>query len=240
MKISVSTKKKEETKTATKYSCEFCKREFIRESTVLKHICEYKHRWLDKDKHSNRIGFQSFIQFYKKNSSSKKTKTYEEFIKSAYYTAFVKFGHYCVEINCINIPRFLDWLTENSIKIDTWTSDNVYTRFLIEYLRTEDPYDAIGRSVNTTMELADVENIQIKDVLRYGNKNKICYKITTGKISPWMLYQSESGVEFLNKLDESQVKIVIDYINPELWALKFKREPDIVTGIKKLLSDAGY
>lgn len=240
MKISLNTKKIAEINNNTKYSCEFCKREFVRESTVLKHICEYKHRWLEKDRQANRIGFQAFIQFYKKNSAAKKERTYEEFIKSAYYTAFVKFGMYCVSINAINIPRFLDWLIKNQIKIDTWNSDSVYTKFLIEYLRTEDPMDAMTRSVNTTMEMAEEQHVQINDVFRYGNKNKICHAITNGKISPWMLYHSDSGKQLLDSLDETQVRIVIDYINPELWAIKFKRNVDQVEQVKALLKKAGY
>jgi hypothetical protein len=65
---------------------------------------------MDKDKQGNRLGFQSWIEFYKKNSTSKKQKTYEEFIRSAYYTAFVKFGSYCVDVNLLNVSRYIDWL----------------------------------------------------------------------------------------------------------------------------------
>jgi hypothetical protein len=222
------------------YSCEFCKRSFLRESTVLKHICEYKHRWMDKDKQGNRLGFQSWIEFYKKNSSSKKQKTYEEFIRSAYYIAFVKFGSYCVDVNVLNVSRYIDWLLKNQIKIDSWCQDSNYTKFLIEYLRIEDPLDAIARSIETTINMAEVERILSKDYLRYGNSNKICYAITTGKLSPWILYHSTSGKEFLDKLDESQIKMVIDYLNPELWAIKFKRESEKVNEIKGLLTIAGY
>jgi|TARA_R110000868_G_scaffold286303_1_gene546730 hypothetical protein len=224
----------------TKYGCEFCKREFLRESTVLKHLCEYKQRWITKDLHGNRIGFQSWVQFYTKNTSSKKKRTYEDFIKSAYYTAFVKFGTYCVDVNVINVSRFVDWLLKNQIKIDTWCQDTIYTKFLIEYLRIEDPLDAIARSVQTTIDLSEPERLLSKDYLRYGNSNKICYAITTGKISPWMLYHSDSGTKFLDKLDQTQVKIVIDYINPELWAIKFKREPENVQQVKELLNAGGY
>ena len=39
-----------ETNKTVKFGCEFCGREFARESTVAKHICEYKHRWLEKDR----------------------------------------------------------------------------------------------------------------------------------------------------------------------------------------------
>ena len=223
-----------------KFSCDFCKREFSRETTIAKHICENKIRWLDKDLQGNRIGFQSWLQFYKKNTATKKAKTYEDFIKSAYYIAFVKFGNYCVSVNVINVSRYVDWLLKNQIKIDSWYSDTTYTKYLIEYLRHEDAFDAIHRSVETCMNLAKDDNILPRDILRYGNVNRICYAITTGKISPWMLFQSDSGVKFLDNLNSDHVKLIIDYINPEQWALKFKREKELVVQIKDVLNDAGY
>ena len=223
-----------------KFGCEFCKREFIKESTVLKHICEYKHRWTERDKQSSRIGFQAWLQFYKKNSVSKKNRTFEEFIKSAYYIAFVKFGAYCVGINAINISRYIDWLLRDQIKIDNWCQDSVYSKFLCDYLRTENSLDAIARSIETTIQVASDERLQSHDYIRYGNVNKICYAVTTGKISPWMLYMSESGVKFLSELSADRVKMIGDYINMEQWAIKFKREPEVVKQVKELLDAAGY
>jgi len=223
-----------------KFGCEFCKRVFLRESTIMKHMCETKDRYLSKDKQGNRIGFQAWVQFYKKNTATKKQKTYEEFIKSAYYIAFVKFGNYCVNVSAINISRFVDWLLKNQIKIDNWCSDTTYTRYLIEYLKVEDAFDAIHRSVETTIDWAEKDNIQPRDYLRYGNTNRICLLIATGKISPWMLYCSDSGIQFLDKLNEAQVKIVIDYINPELWKIKFNRDEQLKQQITDTLKQAGY
>lgn len=231
---------KENEATKTKFSCDFCGRSFLRETTISKHLCEYKQRWINKDLQGNRIGFQAWLQFYKKNSSTKKKRTYEEFVKSAYYTAFVKFGTYCSDANVLNVGRFVDWLLKNQVKIDSWNTDKNYTKFLIEYLREEDPLDAVARSIETTQKLAEMETIQTKDVLRYANRNRICYAITTGKISPWMLYQSESGTKMLDELDPTQIKMIIEYINPELWAIKFKRNQDKVIEVKELLLTAGY
>jgi hypothetical protein len=163
-----------------------------------------------------------------------------DFVKSSYYLAFVKFGIYCSEVNVINVSRYIDWLLSNKIKIDTWTSDTNYTKFLVSYLREEDSMDAVARSIETMLDLATIDKIPAKDVLRYGNRNKICYAITIGKISPWVLYHSESGKKFLDELDETQVKMILDYINPELWAIKFKRNNEIVQQVKGLLHDAGY
>jgi hypothetical protein len=231
---------KVETDKVIKYGCEFCKREFARESTVAKHICEYKHRWLEKDRRGNQIGFQSWIQFYKTNTGSKKHNTYEEFIRSAYYTAFIKYGMFCVDVNVLNVSRYTTWLLKNKIKIDNWCSDSTYTKYLIEYLRQEDPMDAIARSIETSIKKAEEENIRSCDYLRYGNPNKICYQITLGKISPWMLYQSESGNRFLDTLNSDHVKIIIDYIDPEKWALKFRKDVDGTNNVKNLLREAGY
>lgn len=233
------TSKNTKKNTATDYSCEFCERSFVRESTMLKHLCETKRRWQDRDKHGNRIGHSAWVQFYSKHTRKAK-RDYMDFAKSAYYTAFVKFGNYCVDAQVMNPSRYVDWLLKNQISIDTWNRDSNYTKFIIDYLKTEDPLDAIARSIETTITLAESDKIQSKDILRYGNRNKICFEITKGKISPWMLYHSVSGVELIESLDATQQKMIIDYINPEQWAIKFKRSMNIITEVKELLKVAGY
>jgi hypothetical protein len=226
--------------TKSDFSCEFCGRGFQRETTMGKHLCESKRRWQDKDLPGNRIGFQSWIRFYAKNTATKKPKTYLDFTKSAYYLAFVKFGHYCVNIKCLNVNRYADWLLKNDIKIDSWCSDANYTKFLIQHLKDEDPMDAIARSIENTIELAKATGIETKDCLRYANRNRLVYAITAGKISPWMLFHSESGIKLIEDLDESQQKMILDYINPEQWAIKFRRDSAIVVQVKELLAAAGY
>lgn len=238
MKILKNTKKPSVTK--TDFRCDFCNRYFQKETTLLNHICEQKHRYQDRDRPGNRIGYQTYLEFYKKNTNSKKQKTYIDFSKSAYYIAFVKFGNYCVDIKCINVTFYVNYLLKNNIKIDCWCSDSNYEKFLIEFLKTEDPLDAIARSIETTIDLAKEANIQSKDFLRFGNENRIVHCILNGKISPWMLFQSNSGVELLDRLNELQQQMIIDYINPEQWALKFHRNNEDVVKVRKLLAMAGY
>lgn len=225
---------------STKFSCDFCNRSFIRETTIDRHICEGKHRWLEKDKQGNRLAFHAWLQFYTKNSMGKKNRTQAEFIKSAYYTAFLKFGNYCAAVNVINVPRFTDWLLTEQIRIDNWCQDSNYTKFIISYMKVEDPLDAIARSIENTMKLAVPEKLQSCDYLRYTNPNKICHAISSGKISPWLLYQSDSGTNFLDSLNEDQVNMIIDYISPEQWAIKFNKDPETAKQVNGLLQQAGY
>lgn len=225
-----------------KYKCEFCNREFSRERTVVSHLCEKKQRIMARDNPGNRIGFNSWIQFFDKTPSGIKNKnrTYEDFINSPYYVAFVKFGSYCSDTNVINPIRYMEWLLRDQISIDRWATDSMYNRFICEYLRDEDAFDAIHRSVKYSIELADKENIQPQDILRYANKNRICHAITLGKISPWLLYSCESGIQFLETLNPDHVRIIEDYINPEKWALKFLKDKDTSDRIKDTLREAGY
>ena len=230
-----------ETSATSKYSCEFCKKEFARERTLISHLCEKKQRWLSKDHPSNRIGFQCWVRFYEKHSMSKtKNKTFQEFINSPYYIAFAKFGTYCVDSKVINIPRYVDWLLEQQIKLDNWNTDSVYNRFLCEFLRSEDAYDAIYRGVEHCTTMTELDGIQPNDIFRYGSPNRICHAICSGKISPWMLYCSDSGIRFLETLNPGQVTMITDYINPEQWALKFHRDTNLKKQIEDTLKQAGY
>jgi len=240
LQIQKSKNMKKNSATKSEFGCDFCGRSFIRETTMAKHICENKRRWQDKDLKGNRIAFHAWINFYANHTPTKKQKTYLDFIKSSYYLAFVKFGHYCVNVNAINIGRYADWLLSNQIKIDKWISDTNYTKFIIEYLREEDPLDAIARSIETMIKISSDEKIENKDALRYGPVNRICYEISKGKVSPWILYQSESGLGFLASMDETQQQMVLDYIDPERWAIKFKRDAHRIAEVKELLSQAGF
>ena len=131
-------------------------------------------------------------------------------------------------------------MLKNQIRIDNWISDKNYTRFIVEYLRQEDPLDAIARSMETLIEISKDEQIESKDAFRYGAPNRLCYEVTTGRVSPWSVYQSDSGAEFLSKLDSIQQQMVLEYIDPEKWAIKFNRDVEVVTEVKELLKQAGY
>lgn len=229
-----------ETETETHNKCEHCGRTFIRDSTLLKHMCEQKRRWQDRDKKGNVLGFSAWLRFYTEFQPSRKKKEYLHFITSPYYTAFVKFGNYCHNIRAINISAYVDYLLKNKVPLDNWDSDRVYTKYLIEYLKTENCVDAIKRSIETLLDISQQENIRLEDVFKYVNANKICHHIVTGRISPWILYHSKSGSEFLQTLNTDQTMLIFDYIDPEKWQIKFLRDRDMVNEAKEIIFSIRY
>lgn len=181
------------------------------------------------------------MKFFELTQGGKKAKSYEDFSTSPYYIAFVKFGRYCVDIRCINFLQFTTWLLINNKKLDYWCSDKLYTEWVSEYIKKEAVQDALERAITEMQKYAD-ENPNLKngftDYFRYGNANRICYHIATARISPWVLYNCTSGVDFLDKLDEGQIALIIEWIDPAFWQRKFKDYDDDTDWVKKVLKDA--
>ena len=98
------------------FTCEYCKKSFQKESTLLAHSCEKKRRWQAKDNQDVLVGFASYDLFYRIEMQSK-PKEYKDFVDSQYYTAFVKFGAYCINTKVIDQEQFTRWLIKNKVKL---------------------------------------------------------------------------------------------------------------------------
>lgn len=222
------------------FVCEYCKKEFVKETSIAVHMCEPKRRRTQKEEAGVRLGFQTFIRFYEVHQGSAKLKTYDDFCDSNYYNAFVKFGRYCVNTRVIAPSRFMDWLLKNNKKIDRWCSDGIYTEYLLWYLPVEAVDDALARAIEFSLDWAEKQESQSQDCLRYGNANAMCYAITSGRISPWIIYNSESGQKFLTELSTEQVQMIWPYIDSDVWQKKFNNYPADQEYAKDILKKAGW
>jgi hypothetical protein len=203
-------------------------------------MCEPKRRRMAKDEPGVRLGFLAYIKFYEQAQGSAKLKTYDDFCDSSYYLAFVKFGRYCVNTKVINPAQFMNWLLKNQKKIDRWCSDQLYTEYLLWYLTIEAVDDALARAIEYSIDWAEKSEHPAHDCVRYGNPNAVCYAITTGRLSPWVIYNSESGVEFLNSASSEQIAMIWPYINSDVWQKKFSDYLADQEYVKDILKKAGW
>lgn len=224
------------------FVCKYCDKDFKRESTLTAHMCEPKRRWQQEKESWVQLGLKAYLRFYEMTQGSAKLKSYEDFVVSPYYKAFVKFGSYCQQIRCINFSNYLDWLLKNNKRLDNWTSDKLYTEWLPTYLQREAPQDALERALREMQDYAD-DHPELKngfiDYFRYGNSNRICHHISTGRISPWIVYNCDSGVTFLDGLSSEQVMMVSPWIDPDYWQRKFKDYMADTEWTKEILKAAG-
>ena len=222
------------------YECRYCKKSFVKETSLAIHMCEPKRRFREQEERGVQLGLHAYLKFYELTQGSARLKTFDDFAASPYYRAFVKFGRYCVAVKVINPPRFVEWLLKNNKKIDHWARDTMYTEYLAEYLRVENVNDALARAMEFGIDWSEQTGNPAEDCLRYGNTNAMVYAVTTGRISPWIVYNCESGQKFLSELDATQIAMVWPYIDSEVWTKKFSDYVADQEYVREMLTKAGW
>jgi hypothetical protein len=220
------------------YQCQYCGKAYAKETTLASHLCEPKRRHLQKNEKGVVLGFQAYLKFFK-FTQGKGNKTYDDFAKSPYYAAFVKFGRYLHSIDAVKPERFMDWVIKNNKKLDYWCKEQFYDEYLTEYIRIENPQDALERSINEMENWATENNSVVNHYFKYANENRIVRAVSNGRISPWAVYCSESGVNMLGRLNQEQIAIVYPWIDPDYWHKKLNNSAD-ADWCKYILKEAGF
>ena len=205
--------------------CTYCNKEFTRARTLQVHMCEPKRRHLQKNEKWVQNAFLVFQRFYQIHQHNIKEKNYDEFCKSPYYNAFVKFGRYMMHINPLYPEKYIDYVILSKIKLDHWARDDLYESYLIDTLKQEPVESALQRSITTMMDWAQEQNAQWSDYFRLANTNRAVQHIQQGKISPWLLLGCKAGKTLLKSLSDEQLQMTSRFINPEFWQAKFKSYP---------------
>jgi len=211
----------------------------MREKTLAAHMCEKKRRWLQKDEKRVRHGLYAFNRFYKLSAGAKKEKTYEDFVNSQYYNAFVKFGSFISNVKPLYPERYIDWVVKSGVKLDHWTRDSLYEKYVLEFILKEDVTTALERSVKTMMDWAEEnEPAAWNHYFNYISLNRAVWHIKDGKISPWLILNCSSGKEMLSKFSDEQLNIVFHIMDPSHWAMRFKRTPIDVELVKDVAKES--
>ena len=206
------------------FNCRYCNKSFRRESTLSVHNCEPKRRWQQEKEQGVQLGLRAWLRFFELTQGSAQTKSYADFVVSQYYLAFVKFGRHLVAIKAINPSAFIDYVIRQNKKLDQWTYESIYVEYLHQYLKKEAVQDALERSLLEMQDYVD-KNPQIGTIANYfnfGNSNRICFHISTGRVSPWVVFNCNSGIAFLETLTEEQIAQILPWIDPTYWDKKFK------------------
>lgn len=229
-------------KSKMSYECKYCGKAFSKESTLTSHACEKKRRFQQEFEIGVQWGLRAYLTFYETTQQSNKAKSYADFVASPYYTSFVKFGRYCHSIHCIQFDKYTRWLLKNNYKLDLWCQERYYADWLFDYLRRESVQDALERSIQCMIDfMHDRPEYRngYRDYFRLVNENRICYHISTGRVSMWAVYNCRSGQEFLERLSQDQLTQIMTFIDPDFWQSRFRDCAEDAAFSKKVLKAAG-
>ena len=226
------------TNNSDEHRCTFCDRVFRAERTLLAHVCEQKKRSQERTDPVGQLAFMSYQRFYQLTQGGKE-RTWDQFAKSAYYLAFMKFARYMRTVDAVNPMLFIDWVIKKQIKLDHWARDTTYNKYLVEDIKTEGADSAIERSFTTMQKWADEQAASFEHYLVYANPNRIVSDLSNGRISPWMMWATKTGREFLGKLNEDQLNAIATVIDPDHWNRRLKDWPVDLETVKYACKAAG-
>jgi hypothetical protein len=223
------------------HTCEFCQRSFAKESSLFSHVCEAKRRHQTQNVSYVKKGFLAWKMFYQSNTPTQTVckKTYQEFSTSSLYAAFVKFGSWCEENQIQEFESLVIYLLANNVKIDYWCDLNTYKVYLQGLILEENSEQAVARTLETIKRWATDSNHPWQQFFLKIHPNIAVGWITQGRISPWVLYNCDSAVGFLERCTPEQLNIIQDFASIRKWKVRFLRNKETADNIKLILQEAG-
>jgi len=226
-------------KTAAKpYTCEHCGHGFTKEKTLIVHVCEQKRRALAKSEKHVVLGYDTYNRFYRKTQNAKTDKTYDDFARSPYYNAFVKFGSFVSNVNPLYPDRFIDFVVTSGVKLDHWCRDELYDKYVLDLIKTEAVETALERSIKHMIKWGEDNNAEWNHYFSYVSLNRATFDIRDGKVSPWVILNSTNGKKLLSRLADEQLNAIAQQIDPPFWVNKFKRQSSDVSLVKEVVKES--
>lgn len=221
-----------------KIDCKWCGKGFVSERTLSVHMCVKKRRWADREMSHIRLAHRAFQMFYEMNTTAKTSKSMEDFILSQYYEAFVKFGRACQVNEWLEPEKYTQYLIKSGIKLKQWTSDKEYDKYLKQYVKREPGLRALERTIIYLADWAKDTDSDWQNYFGEVSPSRAVHDIRSAKISPWVLYLSETGDKILERLNSEQVEMIEDIIDPPFWMKLFNSNKEEVNQIKQACKEA--
>jgi hypothetical protein len=181
---------------------------------------------LAKNEKHVQMAYQTYDRFYKLSQKNDKTKTYEEFAQSPYYNAFVKFGSFISNVNPLYPEKYIDYVVTSGVKLDHWCRESLYEEYVLNLIKNEPVEVALQRSIIHMTDWANTHDSVWNHYFLYVSSNRATFDIRDGKISPWILLNSDTGKKLLSTLNDEQLVSIGSTIDPDFWFKKFRTMPD--------------
>lgn len=221
------------------FVCVHCKAKFTKERTLVVHMCEQKRRHLAKSDKHVQLGFLAYDRFYKLSQKFDGQKTYEDFARSQYYNAFVKFGSFLNNVNPLYPDKFIDYVVTSGVKLDHWCKESLYEQYVLHFIKNESVEVALQRTIATMMDWADSHESVWNHYFLYVSPIRATFDIKDGKISPWLLLNSSSGKKLLNEFNDEQLAAISSAVDLEFWIKKFKTSTEDVELVRQVIKESG-
>jgi hypothetical protein len=89
------------------------------------------------------------------------------------------------------------------------------------------------------MDWADEHGANFAHYFLYVSLNKAVHDIRNGKISAWVILNTQSGQTMIKTMSDEQLNMIAPAFDVPYWLRKFKEVPADVVLVKEICKEAG-
>jgi len=198
-------------------------------------MCKIKKRFLQRDEQHVKLGLKFFDDWYRIAMGASGHKTYEQFAKSQYYGAFVRFGLYVLETRVLAPERYLSWLIREKTPVDRWCKDSIYNQYLAEQSKRETAERALERFVIHADSWSERTGYHWTEYWREVKPHTLVNDIKMGKVSPWVFLGYSKAKDALDELPNELLNDIAETIDLSYWQRKLELNQRDVKWIEGIL-----
>ena len=219
------------------WHCHYCDKKFTHEMTYMNHVCKER---LRHDELRSPIGqaayayYCEWMKLYKR-----KAPPIETFATSRYYTAFVKFSKYAIDVSLPSPNMFIRLMCDRDISPTLWARSQCYSIYLEFYDKSVEPLDQVQNSILTLFDICDKENVAIDKVFVHLQAARINELLRLRKLSPWLIFCSGTFGSFLKTIPQDDWTEMSKIVNPSYWSEKLAQNKKLVDDILLITKEIG-
>jgi hypothetical protein len=220
------------------YKCNYCQKEFKKETTLNSHHCLQKERFEKKDLEVSKIAFDFWSIWMKKNQNLK-NPLFETFINNRFYNVFYEFSDFVLKNYSHSYREFFDYIIEKNIPTTKWKRPETWNSFIKHFVRNENYLDAAKRSIEFILNWCYTNQVELKDFFNKIGDSYLALLLNQGMISPWVVYGSENGLQKIANMAEEQKAYIKNTMDSEYWFQMFNLKKAEFDLIHNLLLEEG-
>ncbi len=221
-------------------TCPYCKQLFKTKAGFARHQCKKKNLIEavgEANLHRLHILFNFWLRY---NKLSVKEKTYDQFLKSPYFSQFSNIQIAIETGNIGDAKEYIIWLSKNRVKVDHWADPNIMTRYRNYVTVESDGLEKVIDSMTNVMNYCLKHNITIDDFFEKGSRNDIIGMINGGNIHPWFLFTSSNQDKFFSRLSDEAFRHLMRSINSDYWLDRIERDVTTLEKITNFYDEVNY
>lgn len=211
------------------FVCPNCKKSYIKETALAKHLVKCQDEHTDKQRLYRRAYPLYEVWF---RAEKRSTPTYDTFVESRFGSHFVKFIEWCDAMNVASPSTYARTMMANKLHPSVWTEVSSYKLYIRDFDEHVDLEDWIIATVNNIHRVCHQKRVETPQFYAATPPTELIHMLRTKMIYPRYLICDPAFNEYLTKLPTIIAGMISDAIPERYMAQTDPCDPMLVEVIR--------